>query len=114
MQYINDTGYLNHTRNTMFFILEKVKENPLGYFVRYCKSIYSIYRMTQYTSVNKKLSGSKLSKFNFGVKRSTGVTLRLIRNILVLNEMNFPQNCYHIINKLQIFLSLSKINQHPI
>ena len=46
--------------------------------------------MTQYNSLNIKLSNSQLNKFNSAIKNETEVVLRLSSNIIGDNEINFP------------------------
>ena len=46
--------------------------------------------MTQYSSLNVKLSNSQLNKFKSAMKNETEVVLRLSSNIIGDNETNFP------------------------
>ena len=46
--------------------------------------------MTQYNSLNVKLSNSKLNKFKSAIKNETKVVLRLSSNMIGDNETNFP------------------------
>ena len=46
--------------------------------------------MTQYNSVNVKLSNSQLNKLKSAIKNETEVVLRLSSNIIGDNETNFP------------------------
>ena len=46
--------------------------------------------MTQYDSLNVKLSNSQLNKFKSTIKNETEVFLRLSSNIIGDNETNFP------------------------
>ena len=46
--------------------------------------------MTQYNSLNVKLSNSQLNKLNSAIKNETGVVLRLSSNMTGDNETNFP------------------------
>ena len=46
--------------------------------------------MTQYISLNVKLSNSQLSKFKSAIKNENEVVLRLSSNIIGDNETNFP------------------------
>ena len=48
--------------------------------------------MTQYNSLNVKLSNSQLSKFNSAIKNKTEIVLRLLSNMIGDNETNFPHN----------------------
>ena len=47
--------------------------------------------MTQYNSLNVKLSNSQLNKFKSAIKNETEVVLRLSSNMIGDNETNFPQ-----------------------
>ena len=46
--------------------------------------------MTQYNSLNVKLSNSQLNKFKSAIKNENGVVLRLLSNMIGDNETNFP------------------------
>ena len=46
--------------------------------------------MTQYNSLNVKLSNSQLNKLKSAIKNETGVVLRLSSNMIGNNETNFP------------------------
>ena len=46
--------------------------------------------MTQYNSLNVKLSNSLLNKFKSAIKNENGVVLRLSSNMIGDNENNFP------------------------
>ena len=46
--------------------------------------------MTQYNSLNVKLSNSELNEFKSAIKNKTGVVLRLSSNMIDDNETNFP------------------------
>ena len=46
--------------------------------------------MTQYNSLNVKLSNSQLNKFKSAIKNENEVVLRLLSNIVGDNETNFP------------------------
>ena len=47
--------------------------------------------MTQYNSLNVKLSNSQLNKLKSAIKNETEVVLRLSSNMIGDNENNFPQ-----------------------
>ena len=47
--------------------------------------------MTQYNSLNVKLSNSQLNKFKSAIKNETEVVLRLSSNMICDNEVNFPR-----------------------
>ena len=46
--------------------------------------------MTQYNSLNAKLSNSPLNKLRFAIKIESEVVLRLLPNMIGNNETNFP------------------------
>ena len=46
--------------------------------------------MTQYNSLNLKLSNSQLNKFKSAIKNENEVVLRLSSNMIGDNETNFP------------------------
>ena len=46
--------------------------------------------MTQYNSLNEKLSNSRLNKLKSAVKNETEVVLKLASNMIGDNETNFP------------------------
>ena len=46
--------------------------------------------MTQYNSLNMKLSNSQLNKLKSGIKNEPEVVLRLSSNMVGNNESNFP------------------------
>ena len=58
--------------------------------------------MTQYNSLNVKLSNSQLNEFKSAIKNENEVVLRLSSNMVGDNETNFP-------HKFQIFVKLLKI-----
>ena len=75
-------------------------------------------KMTQYNSLNVKLSNSQLNKLMSAIKNETEVVLRLSSNIIGDNETNFPHNLLltnrRVTNLLQIIyhliLSYQKLN----
>ena len=46
--------------------------------------------MTQYNSLNVKLSNSQLNKFKSAIKNETEIVLRLSSNMMGDNETNLP------------------------
>ena len=50
--------------------------------------------MTQFNSLNVKLSNLQHKKLKSAIKNETGVVLRLPSNIVGVDETNFPQNYY--------------------
>ena len=74
--------------------------------------------MTQYNSLNVKLSNSQLNKFNSATKNETEVVLRLSSNMigdnetdfshrLLLTNRQFPNICKAFANHLSIDINLS-------
>ena len=53
--------------------------------------IFYQYKMTQYNSLNVKLSNSQLNKLKFAIKNESEVVLRLSSNMIGNNETNFPR-----------------------
>ena len=47
--------------------------------------------MTQYNSLNVKLSNSQLNKFKSAIKNETELVLKLSSNMIGDNETNFPR-----------------------
>ena len=76
IQQINFTANLDTARNTTtFFIIEETKETVLDFSqgtVKFCKYKASfnfcLYKMTQYSSLNVKLSNSQLNKLKSAMK----------------------------------------------
>ena len=50
--------------------------------------------MTQYSSLNAKLSNSQLNKFKSAIKNENEVVLRLSSNMIGDNETNFPHKLF--------------------
>ena len=48
------------------------------------------YKMTQYNSLNVKLSNSQLNKLKSAIKNETEIVLRLASSMIGNNETNFP------------------------
>ena len=103
VQQINFTENLDRAGNTtMFFIIEEAKETVLDFsqgtvsFVNVillnakCNLILINIKMTQYNSLNVKLSNSQLNKLKPTIKNETEVVLRLSSNMIGDNESNFP------------------------
>ena len=77
--------------------------------------------MTQYNSLNVKLSNSQLNKFKSAIKNETEIVLRLSSNMISDNETNFPhklltnrqvsnlRKAYS--NHLSAYIKLSKTQQ---
>ena len=65
--------------------------------------------MTQYNSLNVKLSNSQLNKLKSAIKNKTDVVLRLTSNMIGSSnddETNFPHKVLQLIEKLKIFVKL--------
>ena len=64
--------------------------------------------MTQYNSLNVKLSNSQPDKSKIAVKNATEVTIRLSWNITDENKisLNYYYYCYSLIEKFQTFVNL--------
>ena len=87
----------------MFFILTEVKKIILSFSQEIVKVLETcslfillryniIIKMTQYNSVNIKLSNSQLKNLKSATKNETEVTLKLLLNIIgnLNNEVNSP------------------------
>ena len=78
--------------------------------------------MTQYNSLNRKLSNSQLNKLKSAIKNKTGVVFRLSLNIvfrLSLNivgddETNFPHKLLLTNRRVEIFVTLLLTNHQLI
>ena len=71
--------------------------------------------MTQYNSLNVKLSISQLNKLKSAIKKETDVVLRLSSNMIgnLDDETNFPHKLFLLTDKLQIFVELL-LNTHQL
>ena len=70
--------------------------------------------MTQYNSLNVKLSNSQLNKLKSSIKNETDVVLKISSNMVgdSNDNTNFPHELLLTIDKLQIFVKLLlKIHQ---
>ena len=65
--------------------------------------------MTQYNSLNVKLSNSQLNKFKSAIKNKNELVLRLSSNMIGENEINFPHKLLLTNSKFQIFVKLLQI-----
>ena len=74
-------------RNKLFLNFHKEPKKFYEYKVQF---IFYQYKMTQYNSLNVKLSNSQLNKLKSAIKNETEVVLRLSSNIIGDNETNFP------------------------
>ena len=101
IQQINFTANLDRPENTrLYFILEEVKETIFEFLqgtvkvleMRFCwiTLILINIKVTEYNSLNVKLSNSQLNKFKSARKNETEVVLRLSSNMIGDNETNFP------------------------
>ena len=82
----------------MFLISEKAKETVLDLskrIVGVCKFVFALiqyqYKMTQYNSLNVKLSNSQLNNLELGIKDGIGINLNLSSNVVggSYDETNF-------------------------
>ena len=53
-------------------------------------SVYDTYKMTQYSSLNIKLSNSQLNKLKSSMKNEADVVLRILSNMVGNSNDNFP------------------------
>ena len=97
IQQINFTANLDRAGNTrVYFILEEAKETILDFSqgtVKVLLVFNLIYiKMTQYNSLNVKLSNSQLNKLKSSIKNETDVVLRISSNMVSNsnNNTNFP------------------------
>ena len=65
--------------------------------------------MTQYNSLNVKLSNWQLNKLKSAIKSETEVVLRLSWNMIGDNDTNFPHKLLLTKDKLQVFVKLLQI-----
>ena len=68
--------------------------------------------MTQYNSLNVKLSNSQLNKFKSAIKNENEVVLRLSSNMTGDNETNFPRKLL-LTNKKVSNLRKALVNHLP-
>ena len=82
----------------MFLISEKAKETVLDLskrIVGVCKFVFALiqyqYKMTQYNTLNVKLSNSQLNNLELEIKDGIGITLNLSSNVVrgSYDETNF-------------------------
>ena len=81
----------------MFFIIEKAKETILGFSEGTVQVLqYSNIIMTQYNTLNVKLSNSQLNTLKSRIKNNIDVTLKISSNVVgdSNDEYNFLINCY--------------------
>ena len=69
--------------------------------------------MTQYNSLNVKLTNLQLNKLKPAIKNETEVVLRLQSKIIVDNETNFPHKLL-LTDKLRVFVNLLQVIHQPI
>ena len=77
----------------MFFIIEKAKETMLDFSQGTVQVLqYSNIIMTQYNTLNVKLSNSQLNTLKSRIKNNTDVTLKISSNVVgdSNDEYNFP------------------------
>ena len=70
--------------------------------------------MTQYNSLNVKLSNSQLNKFKSAIKNETDIVLRLSSNMIGDNENSFPHKLLltntQVSNLCKVFANNSSAN----
>ena len=71
------------------------------------------YKMTQYNSLNMKLSNSQFNKFKSAIKIETDVFLRLSSNMIGDNESNFPHKLLLTTRQVSVFVKLLQIIHQP-
>ena len=71
------------------------------------------YKMTQYNSLNMKLSNSQFNKFKSAIKIETEVVLRLSSNMIGDNESNFPHKLLLTTRQVSVFVKLLQIIHQP-
>ena len=73
--------------------------------------------MTQYNSLNVKLSNLQLNKLKLAIKNESEVVLRLLSNMIGNNETNFPHEFLltnrQISNLRKAFTNNSSTDQKP-
>ena len=82
----------------MFFIIEEAKENILDFSQETVKvflfqSFVFKYKMSQYKTLNVKLSNSQFNKLKSGIENGTEVALKLSSN--VVGDSNNENNVSH-------------------
>ena len=65
--------------------------------------------MTQYNSLNVKVSNSQLNKLKSAIKNESEVVLRLSSNLIGDNESDFPHKVLLTTDKLKILVKLLQI-----
>ena len=102
IQQTNFTANLDRAGNTTVFLIIEEANQTARLFTRNCKSFLSTikcnfidwynfyqYKMTQYNSLNIKLSNSQLNKSKSAIKNENEVVLRLSSNMIVDDETIF-------------------------
>ena len=95
IQKNNFTGNISGEVNAntiMFFVIEEVKETILDFSQGTVKNLIYQYKVTQYNTLNAKLSNSQLNKLKSGIKCNTRVTSKISSNVVgdSTDENNFP------------------------
>ena len=65
--------------------------------------------MTQYNSLNVKLSNSQLNELKSAIKNESEVVLRLSSNMIGNNETNFPHELLLTEDKFRVFVNLLRV-----
>ena len=128
-QQINFTENLDREINALAFsIIVKAKENTFKIFIRMHERIINLVcfnikkkmkmKMTQYSTLNVRLSNSQLNKnVKLGIKKGTQVTLNLSSNVVdnYNDQANFSHRLYrNYYKKFQRFIKLLQIVQQLI
>ena len=95
IQQIHFTVNFDRAGNTTIIcIIKEAKETVLAFSQRTYNSIqwfnFYQYKMTQYSSLNVKLSDSQLNKLKSAIKNETELVLNLSLNMTGDDETNFP------------------------
>ena len=95
IEQINFTENLDRDNSATMFFIEEAKETVFEFSCKRFVNIINKFnfryiKMTQYNSLNVKLSFSQLNKFKSARKNETEVVLRLSSNMIGDNETDFP------------------------
>ena len=73
-----------------------------------------MYKMTEYNSLNVKLSNSQLNRLKSAIKNETKVVLRLSSNMIGDNETNFPHKLFltnrQVVNLRKVFTNYLSVD----
>ena len=94
-QEIQQCSLLLNKQKKLFWTFHKELKslvNAIPLSTRYSFNFYQ-YKMTQYNSLNVKLSNSQLNELKCAIKNETEVVSRLSSNMIGNNKTNFPHKC---------------------